>query len=147
MFDSILIICTGNICRSPYAQEKMHQLLPNRKIDSAGIATEKTGLQGKSADGMAIDMAKEMNVDISLHTAKQITQDLVNEYDLILTMDRNQIEILCRSIPTARHKTFLLGHWIGLSKIEDPYQKDEHVFRQVFMNIDKALNSWCNKLQ
>ncbi|MCE0493291.1 low molecular weight protein-tyrosine-phosphatase [Vibrio salinus] len=146
MFDKILIICTGNICRSPYAKEKLHNLLPDKQVDSAGIATLKSGLQDQAAEPVAVKVAIEFGIDISFHRAKQVTLDLVIQYDLILAMEREQIEALCDQIPTARHKSFLLGHWIGLSKIEDPYNKSEHEFRQAFINIDKALEAWARKL-
>ncbi|HFE7854362.1 TPA: protein tyrosine phosphatase, partial [Klebsiella pneumoniae] len=37
MFDSILVICTGNICRSPIAERILRKIFPNKKIDSAGV--------------------------------------------------------------------------------------------------------------
>lgn len=146
MFNSILVICTGNICRSPYAEHKLKQLLPDMKITSAGVATSKSKLDDAPADSQAIDVAKEFDVDISGHVAKQATQKLVDEFDLILAMERNQLDILCEDFPTARHKGFLFGHWVGMSVIEDPFQKDEHAFRQAFTNIDSAALAWVRKL-
>lgn len=146
MFKSILVICTGNICRSPYGEFKLKQLLPDLVITSAGVATEKSGLQDKPADAMAIDIAAEFGADISSHKAKQVTAELVEQYDLILAMERNQLEQLCELIPTARHKTFLFGHWVGVSTIDDPYRKDQHAFRQAFTTINSAAESWARKL-
>ncbi|MDC0609977.1 low molecular weight phosphotyrosine protein phosphatase [Vibrio sp.] len=146
MFDSILLICTGNICRSPFAEAKLKELLPGRRVDSAGVATLKSGLVGQGADPLAIEVAKEWTLDLNDHQAKQISEELVESYDLILAMESAQIERLCTTIPTARHKCFPIGYWIGMSVIEDPYKKDEHAFRQAFTNIDKALLSWAKKL-
>lgn len=146
MFNSILVLCTGNICRSPYGEAKLKLLLPELKITSAGVATEKSGLIDKPADPLAISVANDFGIDITAHRAKQVTQQLVDEYDLILAMERNQLDVLCDKIPTARSKGFVIGQWIGLSTIDDPYQKDEHAFRQAFVNIDKAAESWARKL-
>lgn len=146
MFDRILVICTANICRSPYAEAKLKQLLPNKHIDSAGVATEKSRLQDSGADPMALSVASALGFDLSDHRAKQVTQHMVDEVDLILAMERDQIEVLCELFPTARSKAFLFGHWIGLSTIDDPYRKEESAFRQAFSNIDKAAESWLRKL-
>jgi protein-tyrosine phosphatase len=146
LFDRILVICTANICRSPYAEAKLNQLLPNKQLDSAGVATEKSRLQHSPADPMAVSVASSLGFDLSAHRAKQVTQQMVDDVDLILAMERNQIEVLCELIPTARSKAFLFGHWIGLSTIDDPYRKDESAFRQAFLNIDKAAESWLRKL-
>jgi protein-tyrosine phosphatase len=49
MFNSVLVICTGNICRSPTAERRLRQLLPDKKIDSAGVGA----LVGHEADQQA----------------------------------------------------------------------------------------------
>lgn len=146
LFTRILVLCTGNICRSPYGEAKLKSLLPDLTITSAGIATEKSGLVDKPADPMAIAAAKDFGFDISNHRAKQVTQQLVDDCDLIFAMERNQLDVLCEKIPTARSKGFVIGQWIGLSTIDDPFQKDEHAFRQAFSHIDRAAESWARKL-
>ncbi len=146
MFSRILVLCTGNICRSPYAEAKLKSLLPDLVITSAGVSTDKSGLVDKPADPLAIAVAKDCGLDISAHRAKQVTQQMVDDFDLILAMERNQLEVLCEKVPTARSKGFVIGQWIGLSTIEDPYRKDEHAFRQAFSHIDRAAESWVRKL-
>ncbi|MGX9418422.1 low molecular weight protein-tyrosine-phosphatase [Vibrio sp. WJH972] len=146
MFDRILVICTGNICRSPYGEEKLKHLLPNKVVSSAGVATKKSGLERSPADPLAIEVARDLGYDLSAHRARQVTFDMIDDVDLILAMERNQIEVLCEKFPTARSKAFLFGHWIGLSTIDDPYRKGEASFRQAFSNIDKAADSWLRKL-
>jgi protein-tyrosine phosphatase len=146
LFNSILVICTGNICRSPYADAKLRSMMLDRRIVSAGVATNTSQLEGYPAAPLAVKVAADMGLDISSHRAKQVTQQLVEEFDLILAMERNQLDKLCEMHPNARHKVFLLGHWIGLSTIEDPYQKNEAVFRQVFINIDRAAEAWARRI-
>ena len=146
MFDRILVICTGNICRSPYGEVKLKHLLPDKVIYSAGVATAKSALERSPADPLAVEVAHDLGFDITAHRAQQVTQAMVDDVDLILAMERNQIEVLCNKFPTARSKSFLFGHWIGLSTIDDPYRKGETAFRQAFSNIDKAAESWLRKL-
>jgi protein-tyrosine phosphatase len=117
-----------------------------RRIMSVGIATNTSQLEGAPAAPLAVKVAADMGLDISSHRAKQVTQQLVDDFDLILAMERNQLDKLCEMHPNARHKVFLFGHWIGLSTIEDPYQKNEATFRQVFINIDRAAEAWAKKI-
>ncbi|MDF5612440.1 low molecular weight phosphotyrosine protein phosphatase, partial [Vibrio parahaemolyticus] len=49
MFSNILVVCVGNICRSPTGERLLQQLLPDKQISSAGIAVEKSRLTGKPA--------------------------------------------------------------------------------------------------
>jgi protein-tyrosine phosphatase len=118
----------------------------NKRIVSAGVATNTSQLEGYPAAPLAVKVAADMGIDISSHRAKQVTQQLVDDFDLILAMERNQLDKLCEKHPNARHKVFLFGYWIGLSTIEDPYQKNEATFRQVFINIDRAAEAWTKKL-
>ncbi len=59
MFSNILVVCVGNICRSPTGERVLQQLLPNKTISSAGIAVEKSRLTGKPADETATLIASE----------------------------------------------------------------------------------------
>ncbi|MBJ6973770.1 low molecular weight phosphotyrosine protein phosphatase, partial [Vibrio cholerae] len=53
MFNNILVVCVGNICRSPIGERLLKQQLPHKNIASAGLASEKSPLVGKSAGDMA----------------------------------------------------------------------------------------------
>lgn len=146
MFSSILVICTGNICRSPYGEYKLRRELPTVRVASAGIAVEKSQLQGSPADKNARIIASEFDIDVSSHRAQQVTQQMVDKYDLILCMEPNQLELLCQSFETARGKSFLFGHWVGVAKIEDPYLQDQQAFRQTFGKINRAALAWVKRI-
>lgn len=146
MFNSILVVCTGNICRSPYGEYKLRSELPCLSIASAGVAVKTSRLQNRPADSSTISVANEFGVDVSRHKARQLTQEMVDEHDLILCMEPDQLEIVCDSFKEARHKSFLFGHWVGLGKIDDPYQQGEHAFREAFSNINRATHAWVKRL-
>ena len=76
MFDKILVVCVGNICRSPTGERVLQQLLPNKNIASAGIAAEKSRLIGKPADDTAILIAAEHGIDVENHQSQQVTPQL-----------------------------------------------------------------------
>lgn len=142
MFDSILIVCTGNICRSPIGERYLKILLPSKKIDSAGTGA----LINHDADASAVRIAKKNGISLSGHKGKQFTSSLAREYDLILAMERHHIEQIGRIAPEARGKTMLFGHWLDHREIPDPYRKSEEAFASVFNLIEQAGQLWAGKL-
>lgn len=142
MFDSLLIICTGNICRSPTAERILRQLMPDKKIDSAGVKA----LVSYPADETALLTARRHRVDLNDHKGRQFTQQLGRQYDLILVMEKRHIEYVTRIAPEVRGKTLLLGHWLQQKEIPDPYRQSQEAFNFVYQLIDRACQSWANKL-
>jgi protein-tyrosine phosphatase len=84
MFDSILVVCVGNICRSPTGERLLQQAFPSKRIASAGISA----LVGKSADDTAVAVANEHNLSLEGHLGKQLTKEMCREYSLILVMGK-----------------------------------------------------------
>lgn len=142
MFDSILVVCTGNICRSPIAERVLRQALPAKKIDSAGIAA----LVGHEADVSAKDVAQEHGVSLDGHKGIQFSSSLAKKYDLILVMEKSHFESISQMSPELRGKTFLLGHWLGQREIPDPYLKSKEAFESIYLLIEKSCQYWAEKL-
>ncbi|MBM7037688.1 arsenate reductase/protein-tyrosine-phosphatase family protein [Vibrio ulleungensis] len=146
MFSKILVVCVGNICRSPTGERKLQALLPNKTIDSAGIASAKSGLVGKPADDMAIQVSSENGLDLQGHQSKQLTAQMCAEFDLILVMEKGHIDAVCSIAPAARGKTMLFGQWLGQKEIPDPYKQSREAFDFAFELIDRAAEAWAGKL-
>ncbi|MEZ8195302.1 low molecular weight protein-tyrosine-phosphatase [Vibrio cortegadensis] len=146
MFNNILVVCVGNICRSPTGERMLQSLLANKKVASAGIAAEKSRLIGKPADAMAIQVAAEHGVDVENHQSQQLTSQLCAQYDLILVMEKGHMEALTSIAPEARGKTMLFGQWIGQQDIPDPYRQSKEAFEHAFKLIDEAAHAWAKKL-
>ena len=142
MFDSILVVCTGNICRSPIGERFLRQLLPSKKIDSAGTGA----LVDHNADASAIRIASLHNLSLEGHRGRQFNSSLGREYDLILAMEKSHIEQIGRIAPEARGKTMLFGHWINHREIPDPYRKSDEAFASVYQLIEQAGQCWAEKL-
>ncbi|TQF72204.1 low molecular weight protein-tyrosine-phosphatase [Pseudoalteromonas luteoviolacea] len=140
MFDSILVVCAGNICRSPTAEYVLKEKLAeaNIKVSSAGL----TALEGKQADSLAKELASSRNIDMSAHRGRQINSSLVNQNALILVMEQRHLKDLCARYPEARGKTFLLGKWLGDKEIPDPYRQSREAFEHVYELIDSACSAW-----
>lgn len=142
MFNSILVICTGNICRSPIAERLLRELLPEKKIDSAGTGA----LVDKPADKSAAEVAIKHGLSLENHKGRQFTSQIGRQYDLILVMEKSHIETIGRIAPEVRGKTMLLGHWIMQREIPDPYRQSYEAFDFVYKLIDQAAHSWAEKL-
>lgn len=142
MFNSILIVCTGNICRSPIGERYLQQLLPTRKISSAGTHA----LVDHEADKSASAVANKNGISLEGHLGKQFTSVLSKEYELILVMEKNHIEQISNIAPEARGKTMLFGHWLAQRDIPDPYRKSEEAFASVYKLIEQSAQLWAQKL-
>ena len=118
-FENILVVCVGNICRSPMAEALLKQRFPDKNIDSAGVGA----LVGHGADPAAIEIMQQQNIDITGHVAKQIDEALALKYELILTMSDGQNKWIEERFPFCRGKTFKLGHWRD-KDIADPYKHE-----------------------
>ncbi|MBZ7658447.1 protein tyrosine phosphatase, partial [Klebsiella oxytoca] len=105
MFDSILVVCTGNICRSPIGERFLREIMPTKKIDSAGTGA----LVNHAADESAIKVAIEHGLSLDGHKGRQFTASIGRQYDLILAMEKSHIEQIGRIAPEARGKTMLFG--------------------------------------
>ncbi len=145
MFERILIICTGNICRSPIADVLLNRQLSlvnhNTTITSAGT----DALLGFPADEPAQALMLARGLDLSAHRARQVSLAATRKADLILVMQKYHLESIVALDPTARGKTFLLGHWTA-GEIPDPYQRGDEVYAQVMALIDDAVDSWVTKI-
>ncbi|SON51015.1 phosphotyrosine protein phosphatase [Vibrio tapetis] len=146
MFNKILVVCVGNICRSPIGERYLQKLLPNKEVASAGIASKKSRLEGKPADAMAAEVANEHGVSLEGHGSQQLTSELCSRYDLILVMEKGHMEALTQIAPEARGKTMLFGQWIGQKDIPDPYKQSKEAFDFAYDLIEKSADAWIKKL-
>ncbi|CAI0816258.1 Low molecular weight protein-tyrosine-phosphatase wzb [compost metagenome] len=142
MFDSILVVCVGNICRSPTAERLLIKYLPEKKIASAGISA----LAGHEADSSACAIAEKNHLSLDGHVGRQLTKEMCREYSLILVMEKGHIDAVCQLVPEVRGKTMLLGHWLGQKEIPDPYRKSTEAFEFVYRLIDEAAQKWAQAL-
>tara|TARA_Y100000589_G_C27196071_1_gene646868 strand:- start:6212 stop:6649 length:438 start_codon:yes stop_codon:yes gene_type:complete len=145
VFDNILIICVGNICRSPTAEVLLkHQLGDTNKIiHSAGLGA----LVGKNIEPTALEILQEHGITPAQHVARQLTSSMLAEADLILAMEKGQINQISNIAPQARGKSFLLGKWNNNIEIPDPFRKPKPAFEEAYNLIEQSLNEWIKHLQ
>lgn len=135
--ENILVVCVGNICRSPMGEFFLKHNNPNLNISSAGLSA----LVNHPADDKAIFCMDQKHIDIRTHRARQINEDLISQSDLILTMSLNQQKHIEQHWPFAKGKVFRLGHWQG-ENVPDPYRHDQAFFNETCKNIEKFVSDW-----
>lgn len=140
-FDNILVVCVGNICRSPMAEALLKQRYPHKNIDSAGVGA----LVGHSADPAALEIMAKQEIDITSHVAKQIDEVLAKKADLVFTMSDSQTKWIEERWPFCRGKTFKLGHWQN-KDIADPYKHEMSAFQTAYQDIVVSLEQWADKI-
>jgi protein-tyrosine phosphatase len=141
---SVLFLCRGNICRSPYAARSFSKLCEknNRRdieVLSAGLETK----PGKAADPGALAAAARRGVDLSEHRTVPASSELLDRADLIVIMDERQRALLRQRKPKIMENTLflgalLLGQGYPLT-IEDPYGQGADIYDRCFDKIDGAL--------
>lgn len=143
MFNNILVVCVGNICRSPIGEALLKEKYGDKKhIASAGVQA----LVGKPADATSLELMAENGVDASSHKAQQLTKEMAAEYDVILVMEKRHMQDVTRIAPTASGKTFLIGKWMGDKEIPDPYKRDRVAFEFAYDLIEKGVDAWAKYL-
>jgi protein-tyrosine phosphatase len=146
----VLMVCLGNICRSPLAEgilkHKVAQQGLNWEVDSAGTGNYHVG---EMPDKRSIAVAQKYGIDISEQRARQFKVSDFSKFDFILVMDssnyRNVID-LAKS-ESDKEKVALIMNFADADKNEnvpDPYW-DNNGFEEVFAMLDRACESFLTK--
>lgn len=145
MLKSILVVCVGNICRSPMAEGLLRRAL---NPHGGGLAVTSAGLDavvGAPADAMACSLMEQGGIDISPHRGRQLNRAMLRSADLVLVMEQAHKTELARLDPAVRGKVFLLGHWTG-EEVPDPYQRGAEAFADTFGRIERAVAAWTPRI-
>jgi len=139
----VLVVCMGNICRSPVAERLLAAACEDRlEVGSAGLGA----LVGHPADAMAAEVAAAHGVTIASHVARQFTPHLGREQDLILVMEPSFREAVGTQAPELLGRVMLYDQWTGASSIPDPIGRSRAFHEQVFHRIADATRAWEARL-
>ena len=149
---NILMVCLGNICRSPIAhgilKDKAEKHSIQLNVDSAG--TGNWHIESKP-DIRSINTAKKHDIDISNQKARQISKIDLDQYDIVFVMDQQNlkdVKTLCAN-KEQREKVRLILNEVkkdSNESVPDPYYDELHGFENVFNLLENACENIINKL-
>lgn len=143
MIRSILIVCVGNICRSPAAEKLFrHKLSDRLTVSSAGL----NAVVDHSIDPNMQKCLLDSGVQELTHKARQFTVEMAQRADLIMVMEKTHIHQIVQTAPYTQGKIMLLGKWGKDAEVPDPYQRNEAFFYQIFRAMNQHIDAWVSKL-
>src|SRR5436190_12345923 len=118
----ILVVCTGNVCRSPIAEgalrAALRRMLGTRAPDVASAGT--SGWEGSAAMPESIEAAAERGIDISGHVARRLTRGHVADADVVIAMAAEHRDAVARAMPEASSRAFTLKELVRLLEALPP---------------------------
>jgi len=131
----VLFVCSGNICRSPFAEALARQLSERPDVEFASAGT--IARDGNAASTTGIAVAAEMGVNIADHRATHLTAQVLADTAIVYAMEEEHVTSVLALDPGAKVK-LLSPHG---SLIPDPYGGDEGEYLTSYSLIRKALES------
>ncbi|MCA9258924.1 MAG: threonylcarbamoyl-AMP synthase [Planctomycetales bacterium] len=142
----IVLCCTGNTCRSPMAEAILRRLLAERlggeesEVETRGVLVSSAGIAaspGGKASPEAVAVMTSKGLDISGHASQPLTENLVRDADLVLTMTSGHRQAIVGRWPESASRVKTLRPDLG--DIDDPIGAPEEVYRQCAEQIEAAL--------
>jgi protein-tyrosine phosphatase len=135
----ILVVCYGNVCRSPYLQAVLQRDLPDLAVRSAGFVGS-----NRPVPQISLALSAERGLDLSAYRSRPLTQSVLSNTELIIVMDSNQarqIEIL---FPANRALVIIAGdldpQFEASRGIQDPWNLSRDVFESSFNRLDRCAS-------
>lgn len=146
---SALVVCRGNICRSPFGEHYLAQLLGSDSgfaVGSAGFLTS-----GRPAPPDAVNAAAEFSLDLSGHRAVEMNGEVVWSAEMILVMEPWHADVVRNAYGAEEKRIFLLGDFdpgrIERRPIRDPVCRGLDAFRICYRRMARCLQLLATRLQ
>jgi protein-tyrosine phosphatase len=140
---TILLVCTGNICRSPMAAGLLRQRLREhpKRHDWRVISAGTWAAEGRPTSAYAAAEMADRGIDISAHRSRGVTKDLMEQADLVLVMTRNHAEALKVAFPDHADKVHMLSEMVGETyDISDPYGGTKLEYSYIAQELEHLID-------
>ena len=122
--NKILVVCTGNTCRSPMVEGIINKIIADEKIQDVKVTSMGlSAYDGEGATQYAIDVMKEIDIDISKHESKRVMLQDIVEADKIYVMTLQHQNVILEAFPPAEEKIVVMN-------ISDPFGLNHEKYQQ-----------------
>jgi protein-tyrosine phosphatase len=133
----VLVVCHGNICRSPYLEAVLKRCMPDIRVESAGFVGP-----GRPVPPFALALGTERGLNLSAFRSRQLAPAMVHAADLILVMDAHQARSIERDFRVPHKRVVIAGDLDPVSSasraILDPWEKSAAAFVSSFDRLDRC---------
>lgn len=149
----VVLVCTGNTCRSPMAELLMRQRLAKLKkcrleeLEDRGFIVRSAGLSaaaGCPASSESVEVMRELGLDLTRHEAQPLSEQVVRHADMILTMTAGHWQAIVQRWPSAADRTHMLMP--GQVDVADPIGRSMDAYRHAAEQIAKGVDFHAEKL-
>ncbi len=142
----ILVVCHGNVCRSPYLQAVLQRALPEVAVTSAGFFGS-----DRAVPEISVTLSAKRGLDLSRYRSRPLTQSTVGNADLVIMMDLYQARELARRFAIDRARIVIAGdldpRFDASRSITDPWNRSSDVFESSFDRLDRCAATLVSILQ
>src|SRR5450759_3057739 len=142
----ILVVCHGNVCRSPYLQAVLQRALPEFAVMSAGFFGS-----DRPVPQISVALSAKRGLDLSRYRSRPLTQSMVSNADLVIVMDSDQAHEIARRFPVNRARIVIAGdldpRFDASRAIRDPWNQSGDVFESSFDRLDRCAATLVTVLQ
>ncbi|OQY27593.1 MAG: hypothetical protein B6244_10040 [Candidatus Cloacimonetes bacterium 4572_55] len=146
---NILFVCTGNTCRSAMAEGLLRRYIPSEIRKYVQVSSAGSMGDGYPGTDLAIFACREVGIDISGHSSRLITEEIIQTSDLILTMTRIHKEQVLFIDPRAHTKTFLIAEYAGLGggrDVGDPIGGEIDLYRRTRDELTAYIHKFLPRI-
>lgn len=133
---NLLIVCTGNTCRSPMAEALMRRRIQERALNDWQVLSAGISADGSPAAQHAVEVMAELGLDLTRHRSRSLTPALCQAADRIAVMTQDQAVLLGMLFDVPPEKVTVLG-----DGIPDPYGGSLETYRRTRDALDRALEA------